>query len=171
MKNHTKFTGTQVCKMFSMTKERYREMVLRKFIVASYPSAGQGRTAYYNRSDLYDISIFLHLTDVLHFTREAANFFIRTMRGDPTFIYDMGKPDRHSSDQIWFIDVGKRYSIYLVDVTESDMLKMYEKIKPRKKDISDERYLKEGLRPEYDAILIINAKGMRERIDAAIERL
>ena len=51
---------------------------------------------------------------------------------------------------------------------------MYEKLKPLREDepeITDEQYLKAGLRPDHHAILAINTKRLRAIVDARIEKL
>jgi hypothetical protein len=172
--NIERYTGTDVCNIFNIEKPRYREMTLRKFIVATYPAKSQGMTAFYNRSDLYDIGLFMHLIDERKFTREAASWFVKNLREDPEDIYWLGKTDRHSSDTIWFIIGGTRYSIYLVDRTEADMLTMHEKTRPYKEDedqISEQRYFQEGIRREYDDIIIVNTKRIRQHVDEAIKTL
>lgn len=79
MLTDTPYTTKDITKNLEIPMQRLRMWLLNGFITPSIPSEGQGKKAFFSKSDLYAISLFVKLLNK-GFKRELAAEYIKSFQ-------------------------------------------------------------------------------------------
>lgn len=75
------YSTFDVCRIVGVSKERFREWIIREYVRPSRPADGQGTRAEFSINDVYRIAIFKNLIEN-GFSREKASKYIKSMTKD-----------------------------------------------------------------------------------------
>lgn len=168
MKRDDKYTSLQVCRALKITKERMRDLLDRGFIAPTYASPGQGRPAFFTRSDVYGIKLFLHLVDDRKISRESASVFIKYWDAQLKKLSEKNPESlwKVFGQQLWFLieRVKDKDNIGVIPVTftvSSD--KLFDEMLLKFKGIVANK--------KWDDIIIVNMEKLIKAVDLQLETL
>ena len=159
------FTTKHLTKVLDLPMHRLRVWLLNGYVSPSIPSTGQGRKAYYFRSDFYVIALFMKLL-AKGFKRKLASKYcerltgINTPLGFSNFLF------------IWMKKDSKGESVlhsYLIAGSDNFQLEASTELFTITADKNFE--MAKDIEGDWDDIHIINLNDMIRRIDIALDQL
>lgn len=149
------YTSNDVIKILPIKRERLRDWILKKFIVPSLPQKGQGQPFEFTRLEVYILALF-HKMIERGLSRPAAMASIQMM----VQTRDLTADTMPSSISIRFSESGPNLSWIPL-----------ERKSPSGKSIIDHFTDEAEHEEEWDDIVLINTRRLKEQVDKKIKEL
>lgn len=155
------FTTFDIIKRLQIPRERLREWMKRGFIEPTTSASGVGTKAVFTLQDVYKILLFKHLIEI-GFMREVAADFIRNLdlvellSGDYIgFRVGKDKVPWSNTNVVYFF-MNRHQVLQISDGMPAGWYNIRNKVK------------KFASEHEYDDLIIVNYKKIRQRVNAAL---